>query len=98
MCRCRVACLQWPEWEGCPLKRLPHHRSVPNPVIPLKERLRAAKSLLALAGRLKNQVSLGPFSHLAVEMARYALSQVGLFHLLVPLEPDNNLVPKIQEC
>jgi hypothetical protein len=88
---------------------LPHHPSVPNQAIPLKEPLKADKSALNLLyisskspltplRRLKNQVSLGPFSHLAVEMARYAPSQVGSFHLLVPLEPDNNLVPKIQEC
>jgi len=82
----------------CLLKRLPHHPSVPNQAIPLKEPLKADKSDRTPFRRLRNRVSLGPFSHLAVEMARYAPSQVGLFHLLVPLEPDNNLVPKIQEC
>jgi hypothetical protein len=40
--------MEWLEWPECLLKRLPHHPSVPNQAIPLKEPLKADKSALNL--------------------------------------------------
>lgn len=95
MPRVCLGCLGWRELR---LQRSLHQLRNRNLAILLKEPLKADKPRLNLVLRLRYLRSDRPFSLLAVEMARYALSQVGCVHLLVPLEPDTYLVPKFQEC